>query len=76
MPISGTDGLTARHYSHFAFLPDPLPRAVALSSAAWTQVAAAEGALGRLDQAGQQFPEPSLLRRPALRREAQSTSAL
>lgn len=36
----------------------------------WKQVAAAEGALGRFDQASQQFPEPALLRRPALRREA------
>ncbi len=33
-------------------------------------------ALGRLDQAGQQVPNPILLRRPTLRREAQSTSAL
>lgn len=33
-------------------------------------------ALGRLDQAGRQVPNPSLLRRPTLRREAQSTSAL
>lgn len=39
-------------------------------------MAAAEAALGRLDQSSQQFPEPALLRRPALRREAHSTSAL
>jgi Fic family protein len=39
-------------------------------------VAQAEAALGRLDEAARQLPEPSLLRRPALRREAQSTSAL
>lgn len=32
--------------------------------------------LGRLDQAGRQVPNPALLRRPTLRREAQSTSAL
>ncbi|MCA1694091.1 MAG: Fic family protein, partial [Actinobacteria bacterium] len=32
--------------------------------------------LGRLDQAGRQIPNPGLLRRPTLRREAQSTSAL
>lgn len=76
VPIQGTDGLTGRHYNHFAFLPAPLPRAVELASATWTRVAAAEAALGRLDQAAQQVPEPSLLRRPALRREAQSTSAL
>jgi Fic family protein len=33
-------------------------------------------ALGRLDQASQQIPNPELLRQPTLRREAQSTSAL
>ncbi len=36
----------------------------------------AETALARLDQASRQIPDASLLRRPALRREAQSTSAL
>jgi len=76
VPISGTDPLNGRHFDHFAYVPDPLPADVELRSATWTQVAAAEGALGRLDQAAQQFPEPTLLRRPALRREAQSTSAL
>jgi Fic family protein len=76
VPISGTDGVTGRHYAHFAFLPDPLPASLDLASTTWTRVAAAEAALGRLDQAAQQVPEPSLLRNPALRREAQSTSAL
>ena len=76
VPISGTDPLTGRHFDHFAYVPNPLPSAVELRSATWKQVAAAEAALGRLDQASQQFPEPALLRRPALRREAQSTSAL
>lgn len=76
VPIAGTDRVTGRGYQHFAFLPAPLPREVGLASRTWTRVAAAEAALGRLDQAGQQVPEPSLLRRPALRREAQSTSAL
>jgi Fic family protein len=76
IPINGTDGDTGRHYEHFAFLPEPLPRSIELSSRTWTQVSAAEAALGRLDQAAKQIPEPALLRRPALRREAQSTSAL
>lgn len=39
-------------------------------------VSRAEAALARLDQASQQVPEPALLTRPALRREAQSTNAL
>ena len=47
-----------------------------LTAETWTTVAHAEASLARLDQAARQIPEPSLLRRPALRREAQSTSAL
>lgn len=76
VPISGTDGRTGEHYSDFAFLARPLPIRVDLSSATWTAVARAEAALARLDQAARQIPEPALVRQPALRREAQSTSAL
>jgi Fic family protein len=39
-------------------------------------VSDATAALARLDGAARLIPEPALLRRPALRREAQSTSAL
>jgi Fic family protein len=59
-----------------AFLPDPLPRDVTLSTATWTTINAATAALARLDGAARLIPSPALLRRPALRREAQSTSAL
>lgn len=76
VPISGTDGRTGRHYEYYAYLADALPAALDLSSATWTVVAKAEAELARLDQAARQVPQPSLLRRPALRREAQSTSAL
>ncbi|MGD9571977.1 MAG: Fic family protein [Thermoleophilia bacterium] len=76
IPISGTDGRNGSHYDYFAFLADPLPSSVDLSAVTWTTVAHAEAALARLDQAARQIPEPSLLRGPALRREAQSTSAL
>jgi Fic family protein len=76
VPISGTDGRTGEHYSDFAFLANPLPMDIELSSTTWTAVARAEAALARLDQAARQIPEPALLRHPALRREAQSTSAL
>jgi Fic family protein len=73
VPISGPDGRTGEY---FAYLATPLPRSIELSSATWTAVAQAEATLARLDQAARQVPEPALLRRPALRREAQSTSAL
>jgi Fic family protein len=76
VPITGTDGRSGENYSYFAYLPAPLPTGIALSSATWTVVARAEAELARLDQAARQIPEPGLLRRPALRREAQSTSAL
>jgi Fic family protein len=76
IPISGTDGRTGDHYNYYAYLAEPLPAMVDLSPATWTVVAQAEAALARLDQAARQIPEPALLRQPALRREAQSTSAL
>ncbi len=59
-----------------AYLPDPLPADVDLSTETWMAVNTATEALARLDGAARLIPNPSLLRRPALRREAQSTSAL
>jgi Fic family protein len=76
VPIVGTDGRTGEHFEDTAYLPDPLPVAVDLSASTWTAVVRAEASLARLDQAARQVPQPSLLRQPALRREAQSTSAL
>ncbi len=76
IPISGTDGRTGRRYDYFAYLADPMPASIDLSGATWTVVVGAEAALARLDQAARQVPNPALLREPALRREAQSTSAL
>lgn len=74
--LAGVDGRTQRPYSHWAYVADPLRDEPSLTGATWRAVARAEHALGRLEQAGRQVPEPALLRRPTLRREAQSTSAL
>lgn len=74
--IDAPDPETGRSVTAQAFLPDPLPREVILSTATWTAVTDATAALARLDGAAQLIPTPALLRRPALRREAQSTSAL
>ncbi|EFC81776.1 filamentation induced by cAMP protein Fic [Parafrankia sp. EUN1f] len=75
--IAGTDGRTGVAYEHVAFQPDPLGGAEpALAGGTWRNVARAGRALGRLDQAGRQIPEPALLLQPTLRTEAQSTSAL
>lgn len=75
-PISGHDAYLGQDYKHFAFVPYPLPPSIPLSERTYGRVAGASMAVGRLDFAVQRLPNPSLLVRPALRREAQSTSAL
>jgi Fic family protein len=75
-PILGPDPTTREVVSGRAYLPDPLPRSLTLTTKTWTIVNAATAALARLDGAARLIPSPGLLRRPALRREAQSTSAL
>lgn len=74
--IRGFDPRFDEHYEHWAFVPHPLPEEVTLHARTWALVSEAMLAIGRLDQAGRQIPDPALLRRPTLRREAQSTSAL
>lgn len=73
--ITGND---AGHgpYSHVAFVPHALGALPDLSATTWAAILAATSEVARLDQAARQIPNPSLLRRPTLRREAQSTSAL
>nr|WP_255672975.1 Fic/DOC family N-terminal domain-containing protein [Glycomyces amatae] len=75
-PITGTDGRIGRPFQHMAFVPAPLGTPIELQQRTWQEVSRANRALGRLDQASLQIPNPGLLRRPTLRREAQSTSAL
>jgi Fic family protein len=76
VPVSGFDQRHGESYDHWAFVPNALPETFELSDETWAKLAAAMHALGRLDQAGRQVPNPSLFRRPAIRREAVSTSAL
>lgn len=76
VPIAGFDPRHDAEYGHVAFLPACLPEDVALDQGTWKAVVAATQALGRLDQAGVALPNPHLLRRPLLRREAVTTSAL
>jgi Fic family protein len=75
-PIRGHDAYLGRDYDHYAFVPKPLPSSVPLTERTYKYVAEAHMAIGRLDFAVRRLPNPSLLVRPALRREAQSTSAL
>jgi Fic family protein len=74
--VSGHDAYLRRNYLHWAFVPNPLPDDVALSMATHKVAHQASMSLGRLDFAVKRLPTPKLLVRPALRREAQSTSAL
>lgn len=76
VPIQGHDHFLKRDYAHFAFVPRPLPRELDLSMKTVKAVAEAERAIGRLDSAADKLPNPALLVRPALYREAVSTSAL
>ena len=76
IPISGFDSRFNEPYEHGAFLPHPLPDHVDLSNQTWAEITAASHSLGRLEQAAQQLDDTSILQRPILRKEAQSTSAL
>jgi Fic family protein len=76
IPITGPDPATHEIIAVHAYLPAPLPRDLTLSTSTWTTINSATAALARLDGAARLIPSPQLLRRPALRREAQSTSAL
>lgn len=75
-PIAGHDTYLDRDYNHFAFVPTALPEAVPLEPLTIKLMSEAERAVGRLDAAASRLPNPSLLVRPALYREAVSTSAL
>jgi len=76
VPISGLDGRTGKQFEHFAFAAAPLGSQPHLSGRTWNVIANASHALGRLEQGARLVPNPALLRRPTLQREAQSTSAL
>lgn len=76
IPITGPDPATHEIIAAHAFLPAQLPHSLTLSTSTWTTVNTATAALASLDGAARLIPSPQLLRRPALRREAQSTSAL
>jgi Fic family protein len=76
VPVTGHDRRYDEHYEHVAFLPHRLPDSVDLAPATWTSVTTAQAAIARLDGAVSELPDPTLLVRPLIRREAVSTSAL
>ncbi|MCT2278342.1 Fic family protein [Micromonospora chalcea] len=76
VPINGRDARYDEPYDHKAFLPNPLPSHLDLEQDTFRDLTAATAAVARLDQASIGLPNPMLLARPAIRREAVSTSAL
>ncbi|MFM7537998.1 MAG: Fic family protein [Acidimicrobiales bacterium] len=75
VPISVEEA--GRQVDHAAFVPDPLPSTLELSARTWSDVANAAHLLGRLDALAKELlPNPMLVARPTIRREAVSTSAL
>lgn len=76
VPVHGTHPRFGQ-WTHSAFVPDPLAdETPTLRAGTFNAVASARAALASLDASARRLPNPALLRRPALRREAQSTSAL
>lgn len=76
VPIHGHDPRFGA-WEHVAYVPEPLPAETPdLTVRTFNAIASARAALAALDSSARQLPNPSLLRRPTLRREAQSTSAL
>ena len=79
-PIGDLVAISGQHrgkqFQHFAYVPDPLPDDIVLAGRTWQILSDAALELGRLDGSGNQLPNPHLLARPAIRREAVSTSAL
>lgn len=76
VPIFGNDPQLGE-WEHRAFVPAPLEHTMpALSPPTFMAIADARAALAALDSTARQLPNPTLLRTPTLRREAQSTSAL
>lgn len=74
--ISGSDPRRGA-WRHVAFRPWPLPSASpSLTGTAYRAVADARAALAALDSTSRRLPDPTLLRIPTLRREAQATASL
>src|SRR5690625_7055223 len=74
--VFGSDASTGE-WRHKAFVPAPLSQVMpALSAQTILAITSARAAMAALDSTAAQLADPTLLRAPTLRREAQSTSAL
>lgn len=73
-PIPGTKIRCPEGYD--AFLPDPLPPAIEWSQGLVKALSAADRAVGRLAGEGGSLPNPHLLMRPFIKREAVLSSRI
>ncbi|MEH2301438.1 MAG: Fic/DOC family N-terminal domain-containing protein [Nostoc sp.] len=60
----------------FAFVPNPLPLVLELDTEIWRTFSDADRALGELARLGHTMPNPNLLIRPFIRREAVLSSRI
>src|SRR5680860_916476 len=67
---------TVGAHGYVAYFPKPIPRQVPISPDNLMRLADAEAALGRLAGAGRLLPDPHLLVRPYLRREAVASTRI
>ena len=67
---------TSGRHGYVAYFPAPIPRAVELPARTVRLLGEAEAALGRLDGVGRLLPNPYLLARPYLLREAISSTRI
>lgn len=67
---------TVGQHGYVAYFPAPIPRELDLPAATVRLLADAEAALGRLAGVGQLLPNPNLLIRPYLLREALSSTRI
>jgi Fic family protein len=76
VPISGVNALLQENYEHWAYVPRNLPVEIELGNQTHALVAEAARQLGNLQGLLGNVPNPQLLIRSSVKREAQSTSAL
>lgn len=67
---------TAGRHGYVAYFPAPIPRSVELSNALVGLLAETESSLGQLAGVGRLLPDPHLLIRPYLMREALASTAI
>jgi len=72
----GSARRTAGHHGYVAFYPAPIPRAISLPASTVVLLADAESTLGQLAAVGRLVPNPDLLVRPYLLREAVSSTRI